>query len=58
MHENWAHHLSNNLRLQESTILIFFQFYRKINRNQLEKTHGLKGADKIKDLPISIDFQI
>ena len=45
VHENRADHLSNNLRLQEISILIFFQFYCKINRNQLqivvETTYGL-----------------
>ena len=34
MYENRADHLSNNLRSQEISILIFFQFYCKINRNQ------------------------
>ena len=29
MYENRADHLSNNLRLQEISILIFFQFYCK-----------------------------
>ena len=36
VHENYADNLSNNLRLNEISILIFFQFYCKINRNQLE----------------------
>ena len=36
MYENRADNLSNNLRLNEISILIFFQFYCKINRNQLE----------------------
>ena len=40
-----ADHLSNNLILQGISILIFFQFYRKINRNQsqivVETTYGL-----------------
>ena len=31
-----TYHLSNNLRLNEIPILIFFQFYCKINRKQLE----------------------
>ena len=34
MYENRADHLSDNLRLNEISIL--FQFYSKINRNQLE----------------------
>ena len=28
--------LSNNLRLDETSILVFFRFYCKISRNQLE----------------------
>ena len=36
MYENRAGNLSNNLRLHEISILIFFQFYCKISRNQLE----------------------
>ena len=43
--ENRADHLNNNLILQEISILIFFQFYCKINRNQsqivVETTYGL-----------------
>ena len=31
-----ADHQSNNLRLNEVYILIFFQYHCKINRNQLE----------------------
>ena len=41
---NCPDHLSNNLRLNVISILIFFQFYCKINRNQLENietTYGL-----------------
>ena len=89
MYENCADHLINNLRLNEISILIFFQFYCKTHRNQLEivveRTYGLhpnkyfqilnvklvernlvtrrfglhlnsRGADRIRDLPISIDF--
>ena len=45
MYENRADRLSNNLRLNEISILRFFQFYCKKNRNQLEivvkVTHGL-----------------
>ena len=45
VYENHADHLSTNLILQEISILIFFQFYCKINRNQLqivvETTYGL-----------------
>ena len=45
MYENRADHLSNNLKLNEISILMFFQFYCKINRNQLEivvkATYGL-----------------
>ena len=36
VHENRADSLSNNLRLHEIAMLIFFQFYCKISRNQLE----------------------
>ena len=43
--ENWADHLSNNLRLNEISILTFSQNYCKINRNQSESivkaTYGL-----------------
>ena len=35
VYENRADHLSNNFRLNEISILIFFQFYCKINSNQL-----------------------
>ena len=45
MYENRADHLNNNLRLNEISILIFSQFYSKINRKQseivIEATHGL-----------------
>ena len=45
MYENRADRLRNNLRLNEISILRFFQFYCKINRNQLEivvkATYGL-----------------
>ena len=45
MYENCTDHLSNNLRLNERSILILFKFYFNINRNQLEivvkVTHGL-----------------
>ena len=45
VYENRADNLSNNLRLNEISIVILFQFYCKINRNQLEKvveaTYGL-----------------
>ena len=47
VHGDRADHLSNNLRLQEISILIFFQFYCKINRKQLqivvETTYGLNS---------------
>ena len=36
MYENLADHLSNNVRLNEISIVIFLQFYREINRSQLE----------------------
>ena len=43
--ENRADLLSNNLRLNEISILTFFQFYCERNRNQLdifvEATYGL-----------------
>ena len=35
-YENCADNLSNNLGLHEKSILIFFQFYFKIRRNQSE----------------------
>ena len=45
LYENRADRLSNNLRLNEISILSFLQFYYKINRNQLEivvkATYGL-----------------
>ena len=45
MYENCADYLSNNLRLNEISILPFFQFYFNRNRNQLKivvkATHGL-----------------
>ena len=45
MYKNHTDHLSNNLWLNEMSILTFFQFYFKINRNQLERvvkvTYGL-----------------
>ena len=45
MYENRADSLGNNLRLHETAILIFFQFFYKISRNQLEivveATYGL-----------------
>ena len=36
VYKNRADNRSNSLRLNEISILIFFQFYCKINRNQLE----------------------
>ena len=36
VYENHPDHLSNKLRLQEISILVFFQFCCKINRNQLQ----------------------
>ena len=45
VYESRADNLSNNLRLNEISILIFFQFYCKIHKNQLEivveATYGL-----------------
>ena len=45
VYENCADNLSNNLRSNEISILIFFQFSKKKNRNQLEivveAIHGL-----------------
>ena len=45
MYENRADRSSNNLRLNKISILTFFQFYFKTNRNQLEivvkATYGL-----------------
>ena len=46
VYENRSDNLSNNLRLNEISILIFFQFHCKINRNRLEivleATYGLQ----------------
>ena len=46
VYENCADNLSNNLRLNEISTLIFSQFYCKINRNQseiaVEATYGLQ----------------
>ena len=43
--ENRADHLNNNLILHKISILIFFQVYCKVNRNQsqvvVEATYGL-----------------
>ena len=36
VYENRYDHLSNNLILNEISKLIFFQFYCRINREQLE----------------------
>ena len=36
MYENCTDPLSNNLRLNEISVIRFFQIYCKINRNQLE----------------------
>ena len=36
VYKNHPDHLNNNLRLKEISILIFLQFYCKINREQLE----------------------
>ena len=36
VYENRADHVSNNLRLNEISILTFFQLYCKINRNKSE----------------------
>ena len=45
MYENRADHLRNNLNLDEISMLIFFGFSCKTNRNQLEiiveATYGL-----------------
>ena len=45
VYENRADNLSNNLKLNEISILIFFQLYCKIKRNRLETvveaTYGL-----------------
>ena len=47
VYENRADYLNNNLILQEISILVFFQFYCKINRNQsqivVETTYGLNS---------------
>ena len=89
VYENCPDYLSNNLRLNEISIFAFFQFYCKINRNQLlifvKTTYDLhsdkyfeililtfwgrnlvtrrfgfhsnsRGADEMKDFPVSIDF--
>ena len=48
VYENRADHLKNNLILQEISIVIFFQFYCRINRNQsqivVETTYGLNSC--------------
>ena len=36
VHENCVDHLSDNLKLNNISMLIFFEFYCKIKRNQLE----------------------
>ena len=36
MYEICSNHLGNDLRLNEISVPVFFQFYCKINRNQLE----------------------
>ena len=45
LYENCADHLRNNMKLNEISILTFFRFYSKINRNQseivVEITYGL-----------------
>ena len=40
VYENLADNLSNNLKLNEISILIFFQFYCEIKRNRLEIVVG------------------
>ena len=51
VNENCTDHLTNNLRLIEISISIFFQFYFKINRNQLEIV--VKAADGLHSNNIS-----
>ena len=36
VYENQADHISDNLRLNKISIFVFFNFYDKINTNQLE----------------------
>ena len=57
MYENRVDSLSNNLRLNEISILIFFQFYFKINRNQLQisvkATYGLHSDKHLEILNLT-----
>ena len=62
MYENCADHLSNDLRLNEISVLTFSQFYCKINRNQLEiaaeATYGLHPNKCIKILNVTFKGRI
>ena len=58
MYENRADHLSNNLKLNQISMLIFFQFYCKTNRNQLkivlESLYGVQVNKYFEILKIKI----
>ena len=47
VYENLADHLTNTLRLNEISIITFFQFYCKLNWSQseivVEATYGLQS---------------
>ena len=58
VYENCTDRLSNKLRLNEISILTFFQFYFKINRNQLEivvkATYGLHSNEYFEILHLTV----
>ena len=58
VYEIRANHLSNNLRLYEISILVFFEFYCKINKNQLEMildaTYGLHLNEHFKIIKLNL----
>ena len=58
MYENCADHLRNNLRLNVISVLIFFQYYFKINRNQLVATCGLDPNKCFKILNLTFKERI
>ena len=62
VYEKLADYLSNNLRLNEISLLIFFQFYCKINRNRLEivaeATYGLHTNKCFEILNVTFEGRI
>ena len=59
VHENCAYHLSNNLRLNEISLLIIFQFYCKISKKKqlgiaVEATYGLHSNQCFETLNLTI----